>query len=267
VNPLILVPTSSAYGVQPCSFCKRPGRSRSPRFLGDDVPPGLEPRATLTPGTYEEVSLLADSINHGHLVITDSAGRTTGIVDGELVNEIPGVQVITPMISQNYKEAPEPLYQVPRRVNYTVTLDGSDLGAPDAEAVSIVGPGYSAVASNIELQPDQRIELDLSDGGTTLSYTAGAGETQSPQLQIGVQRPGGDYQFSVATPPIESGSTVTTVADPEAGSVTLDAGDVKEPGRYGLVVKQLRPSGAHPAKGRAVRVRGGGKAKVALDPR
>jgi hypothetical protein len=266
VNPLILIPNSSAYGVQPCPFCKRPGRSRSPRFVGADVPPGLEPPTSLTPGTYEEVSLLADSINHGHLVITDSAGRTTGIVDGELVDEIPGVQVITPMISQNYREAPEPLYQVPRRVNYTVTLDGSDLGAPDQEAVSIVGPGYSAVASNIELQPDQRIELDLSDDGTTLSYTAGAGETQAPQLQIGVQRPGGDYQFSVATPPIESGSTVTTVADPDDGSVTLDAAEVDSSGEYGLVVQQLLPSGAEPVEGRSVRVRGGGEAKVTLKP-
>jgi hypothetical protein len=133
--------------------------------------------------------------------------------------------------------------------------------------VSIIGPGYSAAAGNIELQPDQRVQLHLSDDGTSLSYRAGAGETQAPQLQIGVQRPGGDYQFSVATLPLDAGSTVTTVADPDAGSVTLDAGEVENSGRYGLAVKQLRPSRSHPVKGRSVRVRGGGSAKLALDSR
>jgi hypothetical protein len=266
VNPLILIPTGPAYGVQPCPFCRRPGQSRAPRFFAEEAPAGLEPRARPEPGTYEEVSLIGDSINHGHLVITDGAGRRTGFVDGELVNEIPGVQVIAPLLAQNFKEAPEPTYQVPLKVNFTVALDGSDLEAPDAEAVSIVGPGYSAVAGNIDLQPDQRVELRLSGDGTTLSYRAGAGEAQSPQLQIGVQQPGGDYAFSVATPPLDAGSEVTTVADPDAGRLTVDAGEVEDAGRYGLVVKQLRPSGSHPAKGRSVRVRGGGSAEVALQP-
>jgi hypothetical protein len=175
--------------------------------------------------------------------------------------------VITPLLAQNFREAPEPRYQVPRKVRFTVSLDGTDLGAPDSEAVSIIGPGYSAVAGNIELQPGQRVGLQLSDDGTELSYRAGAGETQSPQLQIGLQRPGGDYQFSVAAPPLDSGSTVTTVADPDAGSLTVDAGGVESAGRYGLAVKQFRPSGSHPASGRSVRVRGGGSAKVMLDSR
>jgi hypothetical protein len=264
VNPLFLIPTGSTYGVQPCPFCKRPGAQVS-RFRDEGAPAGLRQMKALPAGSYEEVSLLGDTINHGHLVLTDGEGRTTGIVDGKLVNEIPNVRVITPLRAQNFKQAPEPVYQVPRSVGYTITLDGSDLEAPDVETVSIVGPGYSATAGEIDLQPGQRIELDLRADGTALTYEAGPGQAQAPQLQIGVEQPGGDYRFTVATPPIETGSAVTAAADPEDGSVMVDAGGVETTGRYGLTVEQLLPSGADPAEGRAVRVRGGSSAQVRLD--
>jgi hypothetical protein len=266
VNTIRLIPTGSTYGVQPCPFCRKSG-GRS-RFNSDGATSaGLRQLNALPAGTYDEVSLLGDPINHGHLVLTDSEGNTTGIVDGELVNEIPGVRLVTPLSAQNFKQTPEPIYQVPDSVHYTITLDGSDLEAPDTETVSIVGPGYSATAGEIDLEPGQRIELELGADGTSLTYEAGPGEAQAAQLQIGIEQPGGgDYRFTVATPPIESGSAVTAAADPDDGSVMVDAGDVDSTGRYGLTVEQLRPSGADPSDGRAVRIEGGDSAQVTLDP-
>ncbi len=265
-NELRLIPTGPTLSVQPCPFCSVTGQTPPPPTVGN-APAKLNQSGSLKAGQYEEVSLIGDSLNHGHLVITDAAGRKTGFVDGRFVNQVPGAQVIAPLVDQDFKEAPEPRYQIPRSAQFTVSLNGSELRAPDLESVSVIGPGYSAVASNIDLQPDQQAQLRLSNDGTALTYHAGGGKKQSPQLQIGLQRPGSDYQFSVSTPPIEGGSTVKTVAQPAAGQVTVDAGEVKNSGKYGLAVKQIRPSGAHPANGKAVHVRRGGSAKVKLGQR
>lgn len=262
-NELQLFPTGPALGVQPCPFCEATGRAAAPPAAGNSSAM-LNRSGGLKAGQYEEVSLLGDSLNHGHLVITDAAGRQTGFVGGGFVNEIPGAQVIDPLVNQDFNEAPEPRYQIPVGTRFTVTLDGDEMHAPDLESVSVIGPGNSAAATNIDLQPDQQAEVRLSNDGSSLSYHAGAGERQSPQLQIGFERPGSDYQFSVSTPPLDSGSTVTAVARPAARQLLVDAGNVKNSGRYGLTVKQLRPSGAHPAHGRSVHVRSGGSAKVKL---
>jgi hypothetical protein len=266
-NELALIPTGPALGVQPCPFCSVTGQTHPSPPTDDNAPANLNQSGTLKAGQYEEVSLLGDSLNHGHLVITDAAGRKTGFVDGRFVDQIPGAQVIAPLVNQDFNEAPEPRYQIPRSAQFTVTLDGGELRAPDLESVSVIGPGYSGAASDINLQPDQQAQLSLSNDGNSLSYRAGAGEEQSPQLQIGLQRPGGDYQFSVSTPPISGGSTVTAIAQPAEGKLTLDAKAVKNSGKYGLAVKQLRPSGAHPVNGRSVHVQRGGSAKLALHHR
>jgi hypothetical protein len=254
-NPVTLIPTTPGVGIQPCPFCGF-GRVPTPKPSARGTPPSL------TAGAYQEVSLAADTVNHGHVVITDNVGRKTGFIAGKLVNEIPGARVVIPWLARNFEESPEPHYRVPLGVRITVLLDGGDLKAPDAESLSVIGPGYSAVASNLTLQPDQRDQLQLTGNGTSLTYRAGAGHTQSPHLEIGLQRPGSDYRFAVTTPAIKGGSALTAVAQPAANQLTLDAANVKQAGRYSLTLTQLRPSGVHKALGRAVRIAGGGSARL-----
>jgi hypothetical protein len=258
INELILLPTTPGLGIQPCPFCSTPGRSGTLRFSANGAP------SSLIPGKYEEIALAADTVNHGHLVITDTAGRKTGFVNGEFVNQIPGARVTRSLLARNYEQTPEPRYRVPRDKKFTITLDGDPLKAPDKESVTVIGPGYSVVASNITLRPGRQVHLRLSGGGTALSYRAGPGQTQLPHIEIGLQRPGSDYRFAVSTPPIKGGSTLTAVAKPEAQQLKLDAAGVEKPGEYGLAVTQLRPSGAQPASGRTVRIPGGGSAQLDL---
>jgi hypothetical protein len=257
-NPAVLIPTTPGVGVQPCSFCSTLRRAPTPGFSARGLP------ASLTPGEYEEVSLAADGVNHGHLLLTDSAGHRTGYVDGKLMNEIPGARVITPLLARNFEQTPEPSYRIPRGVKFTISLDGGELKAPDAESVSVIGPGYSAVASNLTLRPDQRDQLQVTGNGTSMQYQAGAGHTQSPHLELGLQLPGNDYRFAVTAPPLKGGSAVTAVARPAAKQLTLDAAGAKSAGSYSLTVTQLRPSGSQAARGRAVMVPSGGSARVRL---
>jgi hypothetical protein len=251
-----LFPTNPAVGRQPCPFCQ-------PSELGTSRPSDRNLPASLTPGEYEEVSLTADPVNHGHLVIIDAAGRKTGFVNGKLVNEIPGARVVAPMLTRNFQEVPEPEYRIPRDVKFTVSLDGGPLQAPDMESVSVIGPGYSGVASNITLQPGQEQHLELTGNGASLSYRAGAGAAQTPHLEIGLQRPGSDYRFNVTTPPIQDGSAVTATAQPDAKRLSVNAANVKTGGRYSLAVAQLKAPRTQKA-GRSVRVPAGGSADVAL---
>jgi hypothetical protein len=270
-NPLELFPTSAALGVQPCPFCAGFGHAQAPGYSARAIPPSLRPSfgnraapASLTPGEYEEISLTADTVNHGHLLMTDTAGHRTGFVNGKLVNEIPGARVITPLLARNFEQTPEPQYRIPREAKFTISLDGSALQAPDAEAVSVIGPGYSAVASNIDLHPGQREELELTRNGTLLAYRNSSGPIQLPHLELGLQRPGSDYRFAVSTPPLKSGSALTAVAQPVVKRLSLNAHHVKNGGKYSLAITQLRRAGGQRSKGRAVRIRHGGSAHLAL---
>jgi hypothetical protein len=234
-----LLPTTPGAGVQPCPFCNT--------------------------SHFEQISLGGDTLNHAHLVMTDSAGRKTGYVDGKLVNQIPGAQVLPLYLAQNWRERPEPIYRIPRNTSYSITLDGSQLDTPDPESVSVLGPGFSAVASNLTARPDQQDQIQVTGNGTAVAYRT-AGVTQRPHIEIGLNRAGRALRFSVATPPIQNGSGVTAVAQPATGKLTLDATGARSGGSYSLAVTQIRRSGARTSRGRNAAVPAGGTTQLRFTP-
>jgi hypothetical protein len=235
-----LLPTTPGVGLQPCPFCS------SNRF--------------------QQVSLSGDTLNHGHLTITDAGGHKTGYVDGKLVNQIPGAQVLPLLLAQDWRERPEPVYRIPRGVTFTVTLDGTPLKAPDTESVTILGANSSAVASNITARPGQQDQLQVSAGGATVAYRTSEGATQRPHLEIGLTRAGRALRFSVAAAAVQSGSGVTAVAQPATGKLTLNATGASSGGTYSLAVTQVRRSGARSARGRNLAVPSGGSAQLRFAP-
>jgi hypothetical protein len=237
---VFLAPTSPGVGVQPCPFCSS--------------------------GRYVEVSLNGDSVNHAHLLITDTAGRRLGYVNGRLVNEIPGARFEPLALNQNWAESPEPLYRVPRKVRFTVAIDGGSLRAADAESVSVIGPGYAATVSNLTMRPGQRDELQLTGNGTRLTYRTGPGQAQRPQLGIGLARPGRSFKFAVTAPPLAGGSALTAIAQPARGRLSVNAAGVKSAGTYDLAVTQIRRSGPRRAQGKAVKIASGGSAQLRFGP-
>ncbi len=257
-NRPLLIPTDAVVQLLHCPFCST---------LGTSKPTALSTSGRhleMTPPGYEEISLTADSVNHGHLVITDSTGRRTGFVEGKIVNQIQGARVIKPILTRTFEEAPEPHYEIPIDADITVSLDGDPLKAPDVESITVIGSSYSAVAGTIHLEPEQTGQLHVTENGTSLTYRAGAGQAQQPHLEIGLERPGTDYRFSVAAPPIQGGSTLTAEAHPATRRLNVNAAEVKNPGIYGLAVTQLHPAGKRTAHGRTVRVRAGGSAHLSF---
>jgi hypothetical protein len=212
----------------------------------------------------QQISLNGDTVNHAHLTMSDGAGRKTGYVNGKLVNQIPGAQVVPLYLIQNWREHPEPIYRIPQGVPVTIAIDGSGLAAPDAESVTVIGPGYSAVAGNLTMRPGQRDEMRVTANGGRVLYRTGAGETQQPHLAIGVGRGGRNYSFTVAPPPIPAGSALTAVAQPARQRLAVATSGPQSGGSYSLAVTQIRRSGAKTARGRAVKVRSGGSAQIVL---
>jgi hypothetical protein len=262
---LFIVPTSAGEGVQRCPFCKEdPGRERLRPKLRTP-PPGLERRPL--PGDYDTIMLAGDSVNHGHLLLTDANGKRTGYVDGKIVNEIPGARVRPVLMARTWAEAPEPIYQVPSGLKLTITLDGSDLDAPDDESVSIIGSDHSAVASNIILRPDARDRLELSADATRLEYTADSDQAQAPRLEVALDRPGAAFKFAVATPRLTDGASVTATAEAVGGRPTLDVQATGVAGTFSLAATEIRPSGRRTARGKRARVPSGGSTQLSLPRR
>ena len=222
--------TKTHVGVQPCPFCPRPAGARE--------------RA------YEQVTLSGDSINHSHLLLTDSRGRRTGYVGDRLVQEIPGVIAAPVITNQNWRLKMEPIYLVPAGLKYKITVDGSRLGAPDAEALSVIGPGYDAVLSDLEVRPGERHSVTVRAGATRLAYRAPAGRAHSPDIELGFQK----RKFTVATHKLERGATLTASVDPSRGLVV--SGPTSTRGHAVVGQTTLRPSGREVTRRRVVRLGG-----------
>src|SRR5205807_5003893 len=116
---LLLFPTNPGIGTQPCPFCGKAGT------VGGGVRSTAGAAALQANGALatDQVYLDGSDVDHGHLLITDDNGRRLGIVDGKLVNEIPGAHVSYNFANQDWMENPEPDYFVPDGVKYTITLD------------------------------------------------------------------------------------------------------------------------------------------------
>jgi hypothetical protein len=176
-------------------------------------------------------------------------------VNGRLLTEIPGVRVQQLLTNQNYRLKPEPRFLVPRGLKYKIAIDGSTLKAADTESVSVIGPGYSAVVSDIVVRPDEKHALTVRGNGTRVAFRGDSNRTQSPDLELGFDRPGRDSSFAVATHKLKGDATVTASVKPSAG--TLQLGGAKTQGANAVVgLTTVRRSGATSRKQQSVGIQG-----------
>ena len=181
-------------------------------------------------------------------------------MDGRIVNEIPGAQVLPPVMVQTWRLSPEPVYQIPANTKFSVLIDGDSLEAPDTESLSVVGAGHAAVVSDITLRPDEQNRIEVTPAGTTLSYRTDSDHTQTPRLEIGLERRGPDYEYAITPTAIAGGSTLTAQVRPKRSRLTIDAADVRNTTRYALDVAVTRPSGAQAFDREVKPIQGGASA-------
>lgn len=186
--------------------------------------------------------LQGDASDHGHLLLTDDQGRKFGYVGKDFVTEIPGVQVVTPMLGVAVWNAhTEPVYRIPSDLKVSLTLDGSTLERRDPTDVVAIGPGFDAAVRNIDLRPGQTDTLTLDPAGTGLSYTSTT--TQRPTFQLGVVQPGESHAFTVSKNRVPADGTFTMGIDATAGQLNVQTTGARAGGTYDLAIKRLTTDG------------------------
>lgn len=192
-----LVPTSLRLAKFSCPFC-------------GDMTPG-----TVASGTRE---LRLNSLG-GHLIISDTSGRAMQYDGSNIVNNIPGGEVVPLLPGTLGRPDIEPLYRVPGGSDLTVTLDGTALTAASQSTVSLIGPGYTLDVEDVNLNPGQKDTIGFPAAGNKLVYTTQQSET--PNLVLGIQTAGNDYRFEVKVTGDTNGQTITLTLDQTGGKLQL----------------------------------------------
>lgn len=191
---LWLTPQSVRYVKQECSFCLE----------------GSDPS-----GSYNTVRATGE----GNIVITDDDGNTTGVVDGVVVNDIPGAFVNPSTSADLWRDNSQPSYRIPVTVGFSIRLDGSNLTEPSHTSVLMLGPGYAAQVNDVALDPGQTDTMLFAKDGDSARYeTAG---DESPLLSLGFEASGADWSFSIAATGEASGVTVAAALDRDLERVAI----------------------------------------------
>jgi hypothetical protein len=219
---MFLLPTTPGITQQPCPFCSGAARAganggKSASSAGSVLVPSKQ---------YEQLTLVGNPENHGHLVL-HSKGRVTGYVNGQIVNQIPGVRVETTITSQNWRVAAEPTYLIPPKTEVAVQIDGSGLAKPDQERVDMIGPGVYQQVDDIVLKPGERNLVFFRGGDTGLTYFTDPHRDQTPLLASAVQEGKTQYAFAALAVGIKGGSALTMYVDKQDGQVALDTKGTK----------------------------------------
>jgi hypothetical protein len=200
---ITLFPTSPGLGVQHCPFC---GKVPSTGTTG-------------TVGATEQIYLNGGLTNRASLMITDASGRRLGVVNGSLVNQIPGSQINPVISSSTWSNKITPNYVVPASGTYTLTVDGSALTGPDTETLGIIGPSFATSVDNIVMRPGDKDSLTAAPDATNISYTVS--RPKSAVLELGVLDNQADYAFTVAGLSARPGGAVTLSLPAESTNLTV----------------------------------------------
>lgn len=219
---LSLYPTTPGLGTQPNPFSgtAASGATGSTSAVQSGTAANS---ATLTDvstsAAMDEIWLDGSDTGHGHLIITDDQGHQLGIVNGKLVNNIPGAQVEENFADEDWQVAEEPNYYVPDGTKFTVSLDGTDLKQADMESVGVIGPSFDLEVDNINLQPKEKDTLDIGADATHWTYSASS--VQSPEISLGVSDDSADYTFDVKGDSVPAHGTTSIDLPGEGGTLTL----------------------------------------------
>jgi hypothetical protein len=213
-NTIELDPLAPALGTQTdCPFCDkvRAAKGSSGGSKGSAAAQDLD-----------QIWLEGGDVNHGHLLVTDPAGHRLGIVNGAVVNEIPGARILFNKAGQNWREQPEPDYYVPDGDTYTVTVDGTGLPKADDTSIGVIGPSFEAQVDDISLEPGDKDTFVFEPDATKMSYVSSRSE--SPTISLGFSDDTADYEFTVTGVSDEGGSTLNLALPLDSTDFTVDPG-------------------------------------------
>jgi len=162
------------------------------------------------------------------MVFTDEQGRRIGVMDGQVVNEIPGAEVQ----SQGEVE----IYQLPSEERYTMTIIGTGQGEASFDLIRPEGV-YAGLISfqKMHVSSETKITGALDVGGSIQTIQSGE-EVMQPTLKDsmdltgwGMEAESSEVATQPASPPIETEPT-TAIPDGSLGNA------VSPPGGHNLEI-------------------------------
>jgi hypothetical protein len=144
-------------------------------------------------------------------VFTDDQGRRVGVVDGQVVNEIPGAEV------QSQGEVD--IYQLPSEQKYSMAITGTGLGEASFDVIRPQGVSAGLVSfQKMPVTDGTKITGVLDTGGSIQTLQTGTGVIQPTlegsadltDLGIGVKSP--EVTTQPVTSTIETGPTTASSA-------------------------------------------------------
>ncbi|WP_372791477.1 hypothetical protein [Paraconexibacter sp.] len=227
---MVLLPTTPGEEQQPCPFC-RGEAAEDGEDLGSTLPDAKQ---------YSEITLNGDVANHPHLILTDDQDRQTGIVDGKLKREIPGVEMDQSFSVRNWEAGPEPRYRVPAGKDIGITVDGSNLKKTATVSLDLVGGGLVVAVDEIRIAPGQQDNVYLDGKGRGFYYETNSKKDATPEFYAGLEDGDAAYTFAATAVGLKPGSPIGLLVDRESGTVLLDAdgthGSLDGKGYFGLLV-------------------------------
>ncbi len=187
-----------------------------------------------------EVSLYSTTgdVSATDLLITDAQGHRLGYQGGQFFSEIPTAEFIPAVSGDLFADDPEPVYYIPVGIAFTITLDGSALKADEITNVSMVGPTYDLAVENIKVKAGEKDTLVFSPDGSKLAYTPSSDE--SPDIIVGLQHDGPDYEFDIKGADIQPGATINVTLDYDKGQLGINTtGTGEKTSTYAIQVDRL----------------------------
>jgi hypothetical protein len=183
-----------------------------------------------SPQRFNEIWVDGDGVK---ILLSDPQGRRYGYEAGKFYREMPGVtHRMLKGGDELWKDSPSPNYYVPVGQAFTLTLDGSTVQKETDTAVTMIGPGYDLSIEEIRLDPNQKDTIVFSPDGKSLSYKTSSNE--SPEISLGFETTGADYDFTVKGVDIEAGSTLTIRLDKTKNTLSISVAGNKQEGTYSL---------------------------------
>lgn len=141
-------------------------------------------------------SIFGDSRVISNMVITDDQGRSVGVKEGKVVNEIPGARIIELDGWIDGQPSSETMYELPEGSAYDIDMEGKD-GAKDEGDVVIFGGGTAVTIESIKLPPKQKDRVSIDAEGTGLRYRAG-GKRRVPPMKVAMDDDNHGYVFKLS---------------------------------------------------------------------
>ncbi|MCW2958907.1 MAG: hypothetical protein JWP18_1710 [Solirubrobacterales bacterium] len=254
---LDLTGTLEGENIQPCPFCNGD-------LLGDEAGKGKLGTVLPKEEQYSELTLTGDPENHPHLVLTDTEGNQTGIVDGKIVEDVPGVRMVRRFADDPSLGAPEPSFQIPAGKDINISIDGSALKKKAKSKIDFTGNGIVISIDDIVTRPGQVDNAFVAGGGYGLYYeNNGKADETTPLLFAGVDDEDASYTFAATAAGLKKGSSIGLIVDQKSGQVLLDAdganGAYGGKGFFALVIGKSDAKGEYTWVDDDLELRGGKK--------